>query len=167
MVRFSKTILLSYRLKSKYASISHIALQRRYNKILQLDIITVWTLPLSLATTEGISILITLPPGTQMFQFPGCRLIHLFYSMHDVKGLLLQVFPFGYLRIIEYLLLPVAYRSLSRPSSPSSAQASTLSPYLLDHIILFFLTLKNKIKIKFKYALNETLAKKLFLLILQ
>lgn len=64
MVRFSKTILLSYRLKSKYASISHIALQRRYNKILQLDIITVWTLPLSLATTEGISILITLPPGT-------------------------------------------------------------------------------------------------------
>lgn len=43
------------------------------------------------------------------------------YSMHDVKGLLLRVFPFGYLRIIEYLLLPVAYRSLSRPSSPSSA----------------------------------------------
>jgi hypothetical protein len=32
---------------------------------------TVWALPLSLAATQGISSLISLPPGTEMFQFPG------------------------------------------------------------------------------------------------
>ena len=32
-----------------------------------------------------------------------------------------QVAPFGNLRINSYLLIPVAYRSLSRPSSPSRA----------------------------------------------
>ena len=33
------------------------------------------------------------------------------------------------------MLLPGAYRSLPRPSSPTSAKASTVCPYLLDHII--------------------------------
>ena len=32
---------------------------------------TVWALPRSLAATRGISDLIFLPPGTEMFQFPG------------------------------------------------------------------------------------------------
>ena len=36
------------------------------------------------------------------------------------------VSTFGYLRIFEYVLLPVAFRSLSRPSSAPSAKASTL-----------------------------------------
>ena len=31
----------------------------------------VWALPRSLAATEGISVLISLPAGTEMFQFPG------------------------------------------------------------------------------------------------
>ena len=31
----------------------------------------VWALPRSLATTGGITILFSLPPGTKMFQFPG------------------------------------------------------------------------------------------------
>ena len=35
---------------------------------------TVWALPLSLAATQGISSLISLPPGTEMFQFPGLAL---------------------------------------------------------------------------------------------
>ena len=38
------------------------------------------------------------------------------------------VFPFGNLRIKEYLPLPEAYRSLSRPSSPTDAKASTVRP---------------------------------------
>ena len=43
-----------------------------------------------------------------------------------------RVPSFGNLRISGYLLLPVAYRSLSRPSSAPSAKASTYCPFLLD-----------------------------------
>ena len=42
------------------------------------------------------------------------------------------VVPFGNLRINGYLRLPGAYRSLSRPSSPVRAQASTVRPYVLS-----------------------------------
>ena len=44
-------------------------------------------------------------------------------------GLLRQVSPFRNLRVIGYLLLAVAYRSLSRLSSALSAKASTLRSY--------------------------------------
>ena len=43
-----------------------------------------------------------------------------------------RVSPFGYLRIVGYLLLPEAFRSLSRPSSALSAKASTLRSSSLD-----------------------------------
>ena len=42
------------------------------------------------------------------------------------------VVPFGNPRIKGYLLLPRAYRSLSRPSSPPRAKASTRRPNLLS-----------------------------------
>ena len=42
-----------------------------------------------------------------------------------------RVVPFGNPRIKGYLLLNAAYRSLSRPSSPPRAKASTVCPYLL------------------------------------
>ena len=42
------------------------------------------------------------------------------------------VSPFRYLRINRYLLLPAAFRSLSRLSSALSAKASTLRSFLLD-----------------------------------
>ena len=44
----------------------------------------------------------------------------------DDGGLLRRVSPFRYLRINGYLLLPEAFRSLSRLSSALSAKASTL-----------------------------------------
>ena len=44
---------------------------------------------------------------------------------------------FGNLRIIGYLLLPAAYRSLSRPSSAPSAKASALCSLLLDLLLVF------------------------------
>ena len=44
-----------------------------------------------------------------------------------------RVAPFGNLRIKAYLQLPVAYRSLSRPSSPSHAKASTIRSFLLKN----------------------------------
>ena len=43
-----------------------------------------------------------------------------------------RVPPFGYLRISGYLLLPAAFRSLSRTSSAPSAKASALCSFLLD-----------------------------------
>ena len=49
----------------------------------------------------------------------------------DTLGLLMWVSPFRNLRIIGYLLLPEAYRSLSRLSSALSAKASALCPYCL------------------------------------
>ena len=52
--------------------------------------------------------------------------------MH-VPGVLLRgVSPFGNPRIKGYLLLPVAYRSLSRPSSALSAKAFPLRSFQLD-----------------------------------
>ena len=43
------------------------------------------------------------------------------------------VAPFGNLRITGYLLLPEAYRSLSRPSSAPDAKAFPLRSFQLDH----------------------------------
>ena len=48
------------------------------------------------------------------------------------------VSPFRYLRIKGYLLLPVAFRSLSRLSSALSAKASTLRSFLLDLVYSFY-----------------------------
>ena len=47
-------------------------------------------------------------------------------SLYDDRGMLCRVPTFGYPRIDGYLPLPAAFRSLSRPSSALSAQASTL-----------------------------------------
>ena len=53
-----------------------------------------------------------------------------------------RVSPFRYLRIDGYLLLPVAFRSLSRLSSALSAKASTLRSFLLDLFRCIALQLK-------------------------
>ena len=52
-------------------------------------------------------------------------------SSYGAQGLPVRVSPFGHLRINGYLLLPEAFRSLSRPSSALSAKASTLRPSCL------------------------------------
>ena len=54
------------------------------------------------------------------------------YSVYDDWGLLSRVSPFRNQRVIGYLLLTAAYRSLSRLSSALSAKASTLRPFLLN-----------------------------------
>jgi hypothetical protein len=55
--------------------------------------------------------LISAPPGTEMFQFPGCRLSRLFDSPGDARVLPGRVAPFGDPRIKACLQLPEAYRS--------------------------------------------------------
>ena len=54
------------------------------------------------------------------------------YSAHDGRSLSCRVSPFRDPWITGYLLLPTAYRSLSRLSSALSAKASALCPTLLD-----------------------------------
>ena len=85
----------------------------------------VWPPPRSLATTSGISVDVSSSPYLDV-SVQAVPHVHLFDSMH-VTGVLLQwVSPFGNLRIIGYLLLPEAYRSLSRPSSAPDAKAFPL-----------------------------------------
>ena len=89
---------------------------------------SVWPLPRSLATTSGISVDVFsssyLDVSVQTVPF-----LHLFDSMQDTGVLLCRVSPFGNLRIDAYVPLPVAYRSLSRPSSAPDAKAFPLRSY--------------------------------------
>ena len=67
------------------------------------------------------SLLFSFPPGTEMFQFPGFAPPNGGDRPSDGR-----VSPFGNPRIKGCLHLPVAYRSLPRPSSPPRAKASVI-----------------------------------------
>ena len=73
------------------------------------------------------SLLMSFPPGTEMFQFPGFASCTYVFSTGSPCG---GVSPFGYLRINDRSHLPAAFRSVPRPSSPLSAKASTERPSL-------------------------------------
>ena len=76
--------------------------------------------------------LLSLPPGTEMFQFPGFA-----RALRPVTRVApRRVAPFGDPGITACLQLPQAYRSLPRPSSPPCAKASTVRPYALDLVAL-------------------------------
>ena len=62
------------------------------------------------------------------FSSPGSLCIPM-NSVYSDRGFLCQVSPFRHPRIIGYLLLPAAFRSLSRLSSALSAKASTLRSF--------------------------------------
>ena len=64
------------------------------------------------------------------FSSPGSLPYVMDWRMDD-RGVLCRVSPFRDLRIKGYLLLPEAYRSLSRLSSALSAKASALRSFLL------------------------------------
>ena len=83
----------------------------------------------------GNLVLISSPPGTEMVQFPGSSSLHLCVQCRVAHRQMRRVTPFGYPRISGCVLLPAASRSLPRPSSYSSSQASTMDPFSLDHIL--------------------------------
>ena len=62
------------------------------------------------------------------FSSPGSLRIPMDSEYGD-GGLLRRVSPFRHLRVTGYLLLPAAFRSLSRLSSALSAKASTLRSF--------------------------------------
>ena len=73
------------------------------------------------------SLLLSFPPGTEMFQFPGFASC-IGRMPADAGGL-----PHSEIRAyVGYLPLGAAYRSLSRPSSPPRAKASFMCPCLLS-----------------------------------
>ena len=71
--------------------------------------------------------LMSFPPGTEMFQFPGfASPAYGFGRGSPKKG---GVPPFGHPRINDRSHLPAAFRSVPRPSSPLGAKASTERPF--------------------------------------
>ena len=73
------------------------------------------------------SLLMSFPPGTEMFQFPGFASRSYGFRPGSPYG---GVSPFGNSRINDRSHLPATYRSVPRPSSPSGAKASTECPSL-------------------------------------
>ena len=86
---------------------------------------SVWPLPRSLATTCGISVDVSSSPYLDV-SVQAVPFLRLFCSTQDDWILSSRVAPFGYPRINGYLLLPEAFRSLSRPSSAPDAKAFPL-----------------------------------------
>ena len=86
---------------------------------------SVWPLPRSLATTYGISVDFSSSPYLDV-SVQAVPHVHLFDSMHVDWILSSRVAPFRNPRINGYLLLPEAYRSLSRLSSAPDAKAFSL-----------------------------------------
>ena len=72
------------------------------------------------------------------FSSPGSPCMPMYSTCSDWSSSR-RVSPFRHLRINGHLLLPAAFRSLSRLSSALSAKASTLRPYQLDLIKNFVL----------------------------
>ena len=69
-----------------------------------------------------------------------------------------RIAPFGYLWINACLRLPIAYRSLLRPSSAPSAKASALCSFLLDlrYIALYrFLIITVWFPIRFSVCFSD------------
>ena len=73
--------------------------------------------------------MMSFPPGTEMFQFPGFASRTYEFSAGSPCG---GVSPFGHPRINDRSHLPAAFRSVPRPSSPLGAKASTKCPLMLD-----------------------------------
>jgi len=73
--------------------------------------------------------LISLPRGTEMFQFPRFALVR----KRVTGSYTSRVAPFGHPGISACVPLPLAYRSLPRPSSPPCAQASPTCLHSLDY----------------------------------
>ena len=85
----------------------------------------VWPTPRSLATTCGISVDVFSSSYLDV-SVQTVPHAYLFDSVYVDTVLPYRVSPFGNLRVVAYVQLTEAYRSLSRPSSAPDAKASSL-----------------------------------------
>ncbi len=92
--------------------------------------IPVWALPVSLAATSGIDVSFSSSGylDVSVHRVP----LHTLWIGVWIHGFTVWVSPFRYPWIVGYVLLPMAFRSLSRLSSALSAKASTLRSFTLD-----------------------------------
>ena len=97
----------------------------------QLLLTQVWPLPLSLATTRRISFDFSSSRYLDV-SVPGVPHVILFDSYYVTWFFTMCVPTFGNPRLDGYLLLPVAYRSLSRPSSAPNAKAFSICSSSLE-----------------------------------
>ena len=97
----------------------------------------VWPLSISLAATLEIDVFFLFLRLLRCFSSPGSLPYVMDWRMDDWSSSS-RVSPFRYLRLNGYLLLPAAFRSLSRLSSALSAKASTLRSFLLDLLLAVF-----------------------------
>ena len=89
---------------------------------------SVWPAPLSLATTQGISVDVFSSPYLDV-SVQAVPSVHLCIQC-TVPGFdSRRVSPFGYPRINAHLQLPAAFRRSLRPSSAPSAKASPLRSF--------------------------------------
>ena len=96
--------------------------------------------------------LISFPPVTEMFQFTGFALYAYVFS---IKYLLLGGFPHSEIAGSKLVCqLADTYRRLPRPSSPSTAKASTMCAYSLDHITSRSLQTLEVIKLKLIHRIH-------------
>ena len=97
---------------------------------------TVWAPPVPLAATPGITFVFSSSGylDVSVHRVPLRDLLEhtCSYSVTDTRSLSVWVSPFRDPWITGYLLLPTAFRSLSRLSSALSARASTLRSFLLN-----------------------------------
>ena len=91
-------------------------------------LLSVWPIPRSLATTYGISVDFSSSPYLDV-SVQAVPLIYLCIQYMIIRHDSNWIAPFGNPRIKDYLHLPVAYRSLSRPSSAPSAKAFPLCSF--------------------------------------
>ena len=131
--RYSGYSLLSsvfaYRIITFFDASSH-TLRLTYFRITlsatpRILLLSVWPLPLSLATTHRISVDYSSSPYLDV-SVQAVPVVNLWIQLTTIYVAIYEVSPFGNLRVVGYLLLTAAYRSLSRPSSAPSAKAFTL-----------------------------------------
>ena len=91
----------------------------------------VWAAPLSLAATRGIT-LVFFSSGYLDVSVPRVPLHDLCIQSRMTADDGCRVPPFGHRRVVASLQLADAFRSLARPSSLWSGQASSVRPSLLN-----------------------------------
>ena len=89
--------------------------------------------------------------------FSSLRSLHIYYFTHIWITSLLPLVEFPHSDICgynEYLHLPAAFRSLSRPSSALSAKASTLRSFLFDLPVLLAFKTGGSLAVSFHRVYN-------------
>ena len=102
----------------------------------------------------GESLLISVPELLRWFTSLSVAPVSYIFR-HSGNSKNCWITPFGNPGVNGYVLLTPAYRSLSRPSSPDSSQASAIDLYSLGHIIFSALSLTTGIFVRVHFLTKQ------------